>query len=83
MIDEKTRENDLKPENILMNDYFQPKISDFGLSKITDFLSISMNIQSRKGFKGTPAYMAPEISSEKYSKSSDVYAFAFIVYEIF
>ena len=42
-----------------------------------------MNFQSAKGMKGTPAYMAPEIlSEEKYSKSGDVYAFGFIVYEI-
>lgn len=53
------------------------------LSKITDHISTSMNFQLQKGLKGTPIYMAPEIlASEKYSTSSDVYAFAFIVYEI-
>lgn len=42
-----------------------------------------MNFQSQRGIKGTPAFMAPEImSDEQYSKSSDVYAFGFIVYEI-
>lgn len=74
---------DLKPENVLVDGYLYPKISDFGLSKITDFLSISMNFQSQKGLKGTPIYMAPEIlSNEEYSKSGDVYAFAFIVFEM-
>ena len=35
------------------------------------------------GLKGTPIFFAPEIWQEyKYSKASDVYAFAFIVYEI-
>ncbi|KAK8864991.1 hypothetical protein M9Y10_010519 [Tritrichomonas musculus] len=74
---------DLKPENILVDVYLHPKISDFGLSKIMDILSKSMNVQSQKGLKGTPAYLAPEIlTDENYSKPGDVYAFGLIVYEI-
>ena len=74
---------DMKPENLLLDQVGHTKISDFGLSKLTDFLSMSMNYQSQRGMKGTPAYMAPEIlRNEKYSKSGDVYAFGLIVYEI-
>ena len=74
---------DLKPDNILLNEYLHPKISDFGLSKTTDFISPSMNFKSDRGAKGTPQYIAPEIFNDnKYSYASDVYAFGIIVYEM-
>lgn len=67
-----------------MDEYLNPKIGDFGLSKIIDDISASLNMVSNSGTKGTPLYMAPEISeNELYSEKSDVYAFSIIVYEIF
>ncbi|KAK8895369.1 hypothetical protein M9Y10_023832 [Tritrichomonas musculus] len=68
---------DLKPENILLDESFFPKISDFGLSK-----KISNERIVKSGYKGTYAYSAPETFKEEYSKASDVYSFAFVVYEI-
>lgn len=67
-----------------MDEYLNPKIGDFGLSKIIDGISVSLNMVSNSGTKGTPLYMAPEVLKEElYSEKSDVYAFAIIVYEIF
>ena len=72
---------DLKPENILLDDFLHPKLADFGFSKFTD--SSQENLQSVMGTKGTPIYMSPEIwEKAEYSNACDVYAFAFIVYEI-
>lgn len=72
----------LNPENIYFDDNFFPKIGDFGLSSRYHSIQ-SMTFQTTSGLKGTPSYLAPEIfESNKYSKNSDVYAFAFIIYEI-
>ena len=78
---------DLKLSNILLDDYMFPKIADFGLAKVIQANRDSFIEQSIKGIKGTLTYLAPEILCDEkdpqYSKASDVYSFAFIVYEMF
>ena len=72
----------LKPSSIYLDEMLTPKIGDYGLS--TYFMnSENITYQSISGMKATPIYSAPEVlQSNDYTKASDVYAFAFIVYEI-
>lgn len=53
-------------------------MADFGLSKDENVVKTTSEI------KGTPLYIAPEIWEDNdYSEKSDVYAFAFILFEIY
>ena len=64
-----------KPENILLDDDYQPRITDFFLSKFfkDKFASNCDNI----------AYIAPEvIISNNFNSKSNVYSFGILMYEI-
>lgn len=69
---------DLKPENILMtdeSDEAQPKLVDFGLSKI-----VGPNEKCNDPF-GTLSYVAPEVLLQKpYDKSVDLWSLGVIIY---
>ncbi|KAK8889378.1 hypothetical protein M9Y10_034124 [Tritrichomonas musculus] len=68
---------DLKPENIFLNDLFFPKIGGFRFSKEIEYISEEGDVA------GTPAYMSPELIMKAVNhKASDVYSFAFVVYEM-
>lgn len=75
---------DLKTGNILLDELLCPKICDFGFAKVTNEMEKkSMNVHSFSERKGTGWYLAPEIWSDViYSNKSDVYAFAYILYEM-
>lgn len=64
-----------------MDEDLNPKIVDFGLSKIENSQSM---VQSSAGFKGTVLYVAPETFLDgQYLHAGDVYAFSIITYEIY
>ncbi|XP_021855706.1 G-type lectin S-receptor-like serine/threonine-protein kinase At5g35370 isoform X2 [Spinacia oleracea] len=70
---------DVKPENILLHDHFQPKVSDFGLSKL-------LNPEQSSHFttmRGTRGYLAPEwLTSSGISEKTDVYSYGMVLLEL-
>ncbi|XP_010242119.1 PREDICTED: G-type lectin S-receptor-like serine/threonine-protein kinase SD2-5 [Nelumbo nucifera] len=69
---------DIKPQNILLDDNFNAKVSDFGLSKLIDRDQSEVVTTMR----GTPGYLAPEWLSSMITEKVDVYSFGVVVMEI-
>lgn len=71
---------DLKPANIIIDEYGQPRVTDFGLAKDTR----RTQQLARKGVSvGTPAYMSPEQATaddESVGPASDVYSLGAVLY---
>ena len=73
---------DLIPENVSLNEFLLPKICDFDLS-MPNYISNIMTYQLTTAMKSNPTYSLPQILQfNEYSKSSDVYSFGFIVFEV-
>lgn len=69
---------DLKSHNLLVNDTWNCKVADFGISTIRPTITRVMTCV------GTPVYMAPEVlSKSKYSEKADVFSFGIVLMEIF
>jgi serine/threonine protein kinase len=82
---------DLKPQNIIFTKSFEPKITDFGLSRLLKNKCIIANyhkmIQKNEDLSqnvGSYRYMAPEIRSNKnYNYKIDIWSLGIMFYELF
>ncbi|WCJ39653.1 Leucine-rich repeat protein kinase family protein [Euphorbia peplus] len=68
---------DIKPANILLNDKFQAKLADFGLSRS---FPLEGETHISTVVAGTPGYLDPEYSVTNWlTEKSDVYSFGIVV----
>jgi hypothetical protein len=72
---------DVKPQNILLDSNYQPKVADFGLSKL-----VSRSMSDHSSFsrmRGTRGYMAPEwVYNLPITSKVDVYSYGIVLLEM-
>ncbi|KAF5444849.1 hypothetical protein F2P56_033946 [Juglans regia] len=72
---------DVKPENIFLDSNYQPKVADFGLSKLQSRGENGNSSFSR--MRGTRGYMAPEWAFNlPITSKVDVYSYGIVVLEM-
>ncbi|MEK7675256.1 MAG: serine/threonine-protein kinase [Verrucomicrobiota bacterium] len=77
-----TLHRDLKPQNVLIDAAGQPRITDFGLAKLT---RTDSSLTREGAVMGSPSYMSPEQAAGKndlVGPPSDVYSIGAMLYHL-
>ncbi len=70
---------DIKPSNIMIDKSGRIKITDFGISQVSDLTRLTVS----GDVIGTPAYMSPEqASGKKVDERSDIFSAGVLLYEM-
>ncbi|GLJ04671.1 hypothetical protein SUGI_0000990 [Cryptomeria japonica] len=74
---------DVKPQNILLDEQFQAKVSDFGLSKLVESGQDRDGALTFSTIRGTRGYLAPEWTMNlPITAKADVYSFGILLLEL-
>ncbi len=70
--------SDIKPDNIIVDEYLEPRITDFGIAKL-----ISDGSSGTKQMYGSVRYSSPEqVQGKIIDERSDIYSLGVVLYEL-